>query len=556
MNPMNVATRKELACVLALILLSALLLGLQLGEAGLIDPDEPFYSLTAKEMLQRRDPWTPWMFGAPQFEKPIFFYWVLYASFRLFGISEFSARLGPCIAGMLTVLVVYLWGRLLFKRRRPAFLAAAILASSGQFIVLSRVVLTDIFLCLFVTSALCAFSWGFRYEKARPVAWHLFFVFCALGFLTKGPLGFLIPFSAIAVWAPATGRRWVLARLPWAGGLALFSLVALPWYAFMTKLHGPEFLRHFFVHENVRRFFVAEHRGMDRWFFYPGVVLLGFFPWSAFALAGAADAFKRRKGQLFLACAFFAPFIFFMLAKSKLMSYVFPMYPALALLAGSWAWKFGRALGMGFAPSRLFFFLSVCVWGFAPAALSAAAVLFAERADLPILAPLAAISAVLVPFSWISLYLLHKRKPFAAMAAMLAMTVIFSGLSFGWMMPKAGLAFSSRRWARDYRRLSSEEPAASFMASKYWVRGMTFYTGDKNIGVFSSRPDGGFYTPHPIRIVSDGAEFSKMGREAFPVYFLIRPKEFGHLLDNLQPDLSVSIVKAASQRILVRLDRV
>ncbi len=553
---MNVAMRKDLACVLALLLLSGLLFGIQLGKTGLLDPDEPFYSLTAKEMLERHDPWTPTLFGQPQFEKPIFFYWVLYASFRLFGISEFSARLGPCLAGMLTVVLVYLWGRLLFRRREPAFISAAILASAGQFIVLSRIVLTDVFLCLFVTAALWAFSWGERSEKARPLAWHLLFVFCALGFLTKGPLGLLIPFSGITAYALSSGKARLLARLPWVSGLALFALIGFPWYVLMVQLHGAEFVRHFFIHENVRRFFVAEHRGMDRWHFYPLVVLLGFFPWGAFVLAGIADAFSKRKRVLLPALAFLVPFIFFTFAKSKLMSYIFPMYPALALLCGHWAWKLHRALKMGYEPSRPFLVLSFLSWGAVPSALAFSTYQFAEKADLPILAPVGVIAAVIIPLSWLALYLFTRKNTAGAFVSILLMSLCFSAISFGWMMPKAGRAFSSQLWANDFKRLDEEHPHALWMAGKHFIRGMTFYTGAKDMGVFSSKPDGGFYTAHPVRIISDTGDFLKMDRSEFPVYFLIRGKELGHLLDGLSPELTVSVEKAASQRILVRLDHV
>ena len=139
---------------------------------------------------------------------------------------------------------------------------------------------------------------------------------------------------------------------------------------------------------------------------------------------------------------------------------------------------------------------------------------------------------------------------------MLAMTAVFAGLAFGWMMPKASIAFSSKRWARDYQRLSSEGPNPSFLASKHFVRGMTFYTGAKGMGVFSTKPDGGFYTQHPIRVISDNRDFLNMDRGLFPVYFLIRSKEFGHLMNGLTHDFSVSVVKSVSHRILVRLDRV
>ena len=114
---MNPSLRKDAYSLIALVLLAGVIFGFRLGSFGLLDPDEPFYTLTAKEMLERRDPSTPVIFGQPQFEKPIFFYWVLYGFFKLFGVNEFASRLGPCLAGILTVIATYLWSKILFKRR-------------------------------------------------------------------------------------------------------------------------------------------------------------------------------------------------------------------------------------------------------------------------------------------------------------------------------------------------------------------------------------------------------------------------------------------------------
>src|SRR5207248_3465130 len=64
----------------------------RLGTLGLIDPDEPFYAQTAREMIQTGDWLTPRIFGAPQFEKPILYYWLVAGSFRYLGESEFAGR--------------------------------------------------------------------------------------------------------------------------------------------------------------------------------------------------------------------------------------------------------------------------------------------------------------------------------------------------------------------------------------------------------------------------------------------------------------------------------
>src|SRR3989338_1803335 len=231
---MAAALRKDILCLLALAVLSAVLYLPHLSSSGLLDPDEPFYSLTAKEMLQRGDPFTPIMFGEPQFEKPIFIYWVLYASFKYLGVNEFAARIGVAVAGTLTVLATYLWGLALFRRRLIALIAAAILATSAEFIVLSRIVLTDIFFCFFVTAAMASYSWGRRFPRHRTLAWHGIFLFCALGFLTKGPLSVMLPcFGVLALAVRRRGQDGL--GLPWISGLALFFLITVPWFWSMTE---------------------------------------------------------------------------------------------------------------------------------------------------------------------------------------------------------------------------------------------------------------------------------------------------------------------------------
>ena len=371
--------KKEIGFLSLLLLLTGALFAFKLGATGLLDPDEPFYSLTAKEMLQSHETLTPLLFGKPQFEKPILSYWIFYACFKLFGVHEFSARLGPCLAGMLTVFLTYFWARVLFRRKESAFISAVILATSCVFLVLARIVLTDMFFCLFVTAALFSFSAGYACLERRKIAWNLLFVFCALGFLTKGPLGVLLPFFGIVTFLLLNEEAGLLKEFPWATGILLFALVGLPWYAQMTLKHGVDFLRHFFIHENVQRFFMAEHPSNDKPFFYPLVLWVGFFPWSVFLPAALWRAFKKagtrrsREAQtfLFLAASFAPSFFFFMMAKSKLISYIFPLFPVVALVAGAWVYRLWRGLRMGLKPTIRFQCLCGLFWGVLPAAIVA-----------------------------------------------------------------------------------------------------------------------------------------------------------------------------------------
>ena len=557
--------KKEVLPIVALLILSAVLLGFQLGKTGLIDPDEPFYSLTAKEMLLRHDASTPFMFGAPQFEKPILFYWVLYGLFRWLGVSEFSARLGPVLAGMATVLITYFWARLLFRRKETAFISAAVLAVSAQFVILSRIVLTDIFLCLFVTAALFCFSLGERFPRIRALSWHLIFVFSALGFLTKGPLGFMIPFAGILSYALLGKTRGTLKEMPWLSGLALFALIGFPWFLLMTWKYGVSFLQQTFLHENLRRFFVAEHRGSDKALFYPIVLILGFFPWSGFlipALAGACrKAVQNRPGRsqqqhLFLFLSFVLPFIFFCTAKSKLMSYIFPVYPIVAILAGAWMFRFYRAIRLGVRLKPALIGMNAILWGVFPAGLVAGAFQFSVKNGVAAPIPLFFIALTMVPLLWTAFYLFCRKKFPAAFVSTLFSMLFLSCLCFGWLLPHIESAISSKQWAKSYQQSGPGRSGAGFLTSKMFLRGASFYTENPSIGVFSEKPRGGFYTSHPISIISDADGLSRMAAGGSPVYLLLREKEWKFLNKINNSRFSISILEATPPRRWMRLDYV
>src|ERR1700712_311225 len=139
-----------------LFLVCSLVFWWRLGSLGLIDPDEPFYAQTSREMVATGDWVTPQIFGHPQFEKPILFYWLTGASFKLFGGSEFSARVSSALPATVLVWLVYGFG-IGFCGRRAALLSALVLATGLEFAIMSRLMLTDIALALFIAGALFSY---------------------------------------------------------------------------------------------------------------------------------------------------------------------------------------------------------------------------------------------------------------------------------------------------------------------------------------------------------------------------------------------------------------
>ena len=326
-----------------LLLATLLLYLLNLGAVPLFDGDEPRYAQAAREMSERGDWLTPTFNGELRFQKPILFYWCLRLSYGAFGIGEASGRIWAGLATILTVLLV-LWFCARRLGRLPALVAASAVAFNAQAIVVGRAVTPDALLCLLLTSSLLSFYEAYTREDGRSTRLYLLaWVLAALATLTKGPIGIGIPLLVAGLFALSERRLPVLLRegRPLLG-LLLFTLIAGPWFLAMTMMYGRTFTGFFFGQEHLERFThtMEEHSGP--FFYYPLAVAGLFYPWSGLVPVGAwlAARFRTlapapdpeirlgRFALIWVALVFFV----FTLSRTKLPHYVYPAYPALAIL--------------------------------------------------------------------------------------------------------------------------------------------------------------------------------------------------------------------------------
>jgi len=225
--PSNTRPGARTRDLLLLAFVCVLFFAWRIGHLPLIDPDEPFYSLSSREMLEAHDAIVPRIFGQPQFEKPPLVYWTMLASYRAFGVNEGAARAPLATAAIALVFAVYAFGARRFGHR-AGIAAALVLATGVEVMITSRLVLTDTLFALF-TSLACFAWWDGALEPGRRRGrWIFAFVCSALAVLTKGPLGVLVP----ALAALASVRRIAAPRRD-AGTLAigalLFAAIAVPW---------------------------------------------------------------------------------------------------------------------------------------------------------------------------------------------------------------------------------------------------------------------------------------------------------------------------------------
>jgi len=182
-----------------LLLLGFIILMLGNNLIGLTNPDEVFYTGTAKEMAQQHTWSVPYLFDKPQFEKPILIYWLLRFGFIIFGVTGFAARFFPALFAIFGALVVYFLCGTAFGNKAKAFLCALVLMASVFYIAMARSVFTDMVFSVFILFSLSSFYLAYHDKRWKNPGVILFFVFSALAVLTKGPLGLVIPLSIAAV---------------------------------------------------------------------------------------------------------------------------------------------------------------------------------------------------------------------------------------------------------------------------------------------------------------------------------------------------------------------
>lgn len=510
---------KNTKFVLILIVLSYFFLVFGNGLVSLTDPDEVFYTLSAREMVENNSWLTPYIFGQPQFEKPILTYFLIRVAFVIFGMTFFAARFFPALFGLLGVLAVYFLGVLGFKNEKKAFICSLALMSSGLYIGLSRTVFTDMIFSVLILFSLLAFYWGYSLKKRKEAGLFLFFVFSGFACLAKGPLGLFVPFLSVIVFLGIRKELKFLLSKGFFLGAAAFILIAVPWYVLMIQKYGQVFIQEFFVNDHIRRILEAEHLSNDTWYFYPFSMIGCMFPWSIFVAVSVVTLFKNfRKAdpmQLFLISWIGVTFLIFQPAHSKLVSYIFPLFPALALAAGDFMYNTAVLENR----NRVFFrigLVMLIILGLLPFGVVFASVKFGSflSSKLPIFA---FVSVFIAIYSCLWVFLVrYKFFKFIYMSCLLV-------LMFLSVIPLARNDIEPHicsRWSSEYL-IKNHDVQGTVLASKFFARGVRFYTG-KNMAVIDV-PGKNFFSPHPVPFLNNDLKVTEF-LSSQPVTFCILKK--------------------------------
>jgi len=406
-----------------------------LGAYGLLEPDEGRYSEIPREMIETGDFVTPRLNYVKYFEKPALHYWLTAASLRVFGETEFAGRFWPASLALGSLAVVWVVARRMYGERE-AFFSSLVLGASLLHFAIGRINIIDMTLSFFMTLSFAGLWFAIKPDgPSRRGAVLLFYAGMALAVLSKGLIGVVLPGGVLAAYSLLTRDLSPLKKVLDRRGIALFFIITVPWF-FEVCRRNTDFFYFFFIQEHFLRYATTMHnRYGSVWYFIP-ILIVGFFPWAGL-LPGALlstlprplrDFGREKREELFLLLWFGVIFVFFSISSSKLIPYIVPALPPMAILMGSYL---ARCLGTEDVrhTGRFLLWNSLLI-----VPLIAALVVYPftnsrEPAGLllPYTLPVAAVLTIFIYLQW----RLFSRRKFRELAATLCFMSLLTIFTFG-----------------------------------------------------------------------------------------------------------------------------
>lgn len=305
--------------------------------------DDSRYAEMGSEMVATGDWVVPRLYYVPYLEKPVLTTYLVASSLWVFGINEFGARFWIGVLSIATAVMTYFLALRMYSRK-VSFLSALILLTSGEYMVLSRFLTTDMVLTFFIT--LC-YYFAFRYfidrdeggEKIHRPRWGIL-LSAGLAFtvLTKGFVGLVVILFPLSLYVAFTRDLSPVKRFPYIRAFLVFVLVLAPWHI-AIYFKAPQFFEYFYYTNNIKAFFDKRIHHTAPWYSVSLFILGGFLPWSLFGIFAFLRKYRefvdRKKPQFILIAWLGGSFFFFSLSSAKMVTYVLPLFPLLAILTAS-----------------------------------------------------------------------------------------------------------------------------------------------------------------------------------------------------------------------------
>lgn len=324
-NPIQPATSasRNKPYLFVIVILWAVLYIPGIFSPSLLDDADSIHAEAAREMLVRHDWVTLYVNGLRYLEKAPLMYWGMDISYKLFGVSDWAARI-PLALGMLAILLAtYALGKRNLNGRAGLYAAVALGLSFGPYI-FTRILIPDILIGLWLTLGFYFFLQGVEQKQPSLLCCWGLAATAALNVLTKGLIGIVFPLGIILFFLWMTGNLRHLLRMRLFSSSLVFLAIAAPWHI-LAGLENPAagqsrgFFWFYFVNEQFLRYlkkrFPVDYDTVPLALFW-AMIVLWLLPWSAFLFKGLGLVIRplrekmrglKLSGKLALALLWLAP---------------------------------------------------------------------------------------------------------------------------------------------------------------------------------------------------------------------------------------------------------
>jgi len=469
--------------VLLLCVLGAVLYFPALGARDFWAPVEPRYAEIARVMFIKGEWIVPTVNGNLYTDKPILYFWLVLIASKIYGaVNEWTVRLPAAIGGIGFVVATYLMGRDSFSAR-AGFYGAIILATSMRVIWESRWAHVDTLFCFFFVLSIY-FAGRTLLRKGNPYEILFSYAFMALATLTKGLIGVVLPGLLFVAFVIAQHDWQLIAAAKLPLGIAIFLLVAGPWFYLVYQATGGEWLSDFIYIHHIQRYTAgAGHR--QPFYYYFTTLPVDFLPWTVFAIP-ALFAYRSYRPAWadpvtrFVVLWFLVVFVFFCISDTKRDLYLMPLLPTLALLVGNYLVDLESNRAPHSAIYRwltLSFFSIVAIAGLA----LPSAAWFLRKEMFSLLIPS---SIVLALGGFLTVTFIRRRQPVAVLAAVASLMTLGVITTSLWIFPYLEQFKSHRAFSEEIKKIVP--PAAPLFVYADSMNDFNYYTEREAIPLLSS----------------------------------------------------------------------
>lgn len=330
---------KNHAIVFLGFLLLAFLLFYKIGDNFLTHWDEAWHADVSRNVAQSGDLIKLRWNGEPFFDKPPVYFWLSALSMKLFGFTEFAARLPSVVAGFGVGVLLYLLARMLCNKS-VALISLLVFSSTIGFLFRARTGNLDALLIFWILASMVSF---YKAYQLVSVKWFVIMgVALGFGFLTKGAIVFAFPFVCLIYLLirkeyPMLKPKFLL------GSFLIGASISLLWVFVSFLINGEGFIEGFFVNQTGKlstSIYFSENFSFEYILHVKSGLKIWFVP---FALSFFYSLYKwRNTRNVILSIYLLLFFSVLSFSENKSNWFLMPLYPITALMIGYTVYEFGK----------------------------------------------------------------------------------------------------------------------------------------------------------------------------------------------------------------------